>query len=313
MIACAAPSPSIDKLFSTAALTPGAIHRPDALVADAGGKGLNVARAAHALGADVLAVALVAGHAGQWIAGRLEAAGVPAELVWGEGETRTSLSVAAEGALTEFYERGEPPGAHAWEAFAARVAAVATDAAWVAVSGSLPPGVDRAEAGRLVAAARAAGARVAVDQHGAWLASALGAAPALVKVNAAEAEELTGESAPLAAASALRERLTAAGTADPVVAVTLGERGALLLAGDEALEGGIALRAPYPVGSGDAFLAGLLARAPAPGGSWLAAFSLALGAGAANAELPGAGRLDPDRARALAAQVVLSPRLGSAR
>ena len=164
-----------------------------------------------------------------------------------------------------------------------------------------------------MAAARAAGARVAVDQHGAWLASALGAAPALVKVNAAEAEELTGESAPLAAASALRERLTAAGAADPVVAVTLGERGALLLAGDEALEGGIALRAPYPVGSGDAFLAGLLARAPAPGGSWLAAFSLALGAGAANAELPGAGRLDPDRARALAAQVVLNPRLGSAR
>ena len=258
------------------------------------------------------AVALVGGHAGRWIADRLAADGVAADLVWSAGETRTCLSVATGGALTEFYEPGDPPGDDVWAAFAARVAAVAGRASWVAFCGSLPPGVDAAEAARLVTAARAAGAHVAVDHAGAALEAAVGAAPDLVKVNAAEAEELTGEADPLAAAIALRARV---GAAHPVVAVTLGERGALLLAGDVALHGSLDVRSPYPVGSGDAFLAGLLTAAPPPGGSWRDAFALAVGAGAANAEQQGAGRLDPTRARALAGRVAMreTPRIGSAR
>lgn len=301
MIVCAAPSPSIDKLFTTARLTPGDIHRPDALVARPGGKGLNMARAAHALGSEVLAVALLAGHAGRWVADRLAEAGVPADLTWGDGETRTSLSVAADGALTEFYERGDPPGEAAWTRYRDRVADLAPAGGWVAVCGSLPIGVAAEESARLVTRAHAAGARVAVDQRGPALAAALEAAPDLVKVNAREAAEVTGDAGPEAAAAALRRRLLDAGASNPVVAVTLGDRGALLLAGATPVHGALDLRAPYPVGSGDAFLAGLLTAAPPPDGSWLDAFALALGSGAANAEVPGAGSLDPGRARTLAA------------
>jgi sugar/nucleoside kinase (ribokinase family) len=57
----------------------------------------------------------------------------------------------------------------------------------------------------------------------------------------------------------------------------------------------------YPVGSGDAFMAGLVT-ALDRGDAWEDARRLGLGAGAANAEMPGAARLDPDRARALASQ-----------
>ena len=249
---------------------------------------------------------------------------MPADLVWTAGETRTCLSVAAEGGLTEFYERGEPPGADAWAAFAARVAAVAARADRVAISGSLPPGVPASAAGALVAGARAAGARVAVDLAGDALAAALAAGPDLVKVNAAEAGDHTGDDDPAAAALALHEQLAAAApdravaapdataAPDPVVVVTLGERGALLLAGGALVHGTLDVRAPYPVGSGDAFLAGLLAD---PRAAWRDAFALALGAGAANAELAGAGRLDPGRARTLAGRVVLREiqRIGSAR
>ncbi|MGH2579495.1 MAG: PfkB family carbohydrate kinase [Actinomycetota bacterium] len=42
-----------------------------------GGKGLNVARSAHALGADVTATGILAGHAGRWIEEALAAEGVP--------------------------------------------------------------------------------------------------------------------------------------------------------------------------------------------------------------------------------------------
>ena len=53
VIVCVAANPSVDKLFEVERLVPGDIHRPIGFVQVAGGKGLNVARAAHALGAEV--------------------------------------------------------------------------------------------------------------------------------------------------------------------------------------------------------------------------------------------------------------------
>lgn len=299
MIACAAPNPSIDKLFVSATpLTPGAIHRPDRLIARAGGKGLNVARAAHALGADVVAIALLAGHAGRWVADELLDAGVRADAVWAEGETRSALSVSADGGLTEFYEAGTAPGPVAWERFVARVAATTSGAAWLTVSGTLPPRVDPAQAAALVRAGQEAGARVAVDQAGPALLAALDARPDLVKVNRHEAADVTGEDDPARAAAVLRERSGGA-----TVLVTLGEEGALALTPDGALRGDLDVRAPYPTGSGDAFLAGLL-HATEGGADWPGALAAALGAACANAEAEGAGTLDPARAGELAARAL---------
>ena len=59
----------------------------------------------------------------------------------------------------------------------------------------------------------------------------------------------------------------------------------------------------YPVGSGDAALGGFLTALDA-GGSLDAALALATGAAAANAEVPGAGRLDGARAGELALRVL---------
>src|SRR3954468_10191944 len=193
MIVCAGPNPSMDKLFIVGDVTVGAIHRPDRLIPRAGGKGLNVARAAHTLGAGVIAVALLAGHAGRWIADELVEQGVRVETVWAEGETRSSLSVAAGGALTEFYERGGSPGPVSWEAFIASVRAIVRGgASWLSISGSMPPHIAAQDAALLVAAGHEAGARVAVDQHDATLEAALAAGPDLVKINRHEAADLTG-------------------------------------------------------------------------------------------------------------------------
>ncbi len=296
MLVCVAANPSIDKLFVVGELVPGEIHRPAQLVARPGGKGLNVARAAHALGAEVLAVALLAGHAGRWVEAELEREGVRVAAVAGAGETRSCLSVLArhDGATTEFYEAGDPPGAERFAALADRAAEEAGRARWVALSGSLPPGVAPAVAADLVRRASAAGARVAVDQAGPVLGAALAAGPDLVKVNGAEAAELTGEEDPARAAAALRDR--AGGRA--VVVVTLGADGAVLLAGGPPLRAGLAARGDFPTGSGDAFLGGMLAAADA-GAGWEAAFAAGLGAATANALVPGVGSLDPATARAL--------------
>ena len=108
MILALAANPSIDKLFEIERLVRGDIHRPLGFVQTAGGKGLNLARAATALGAEVTAVALLRGHTGRWLAEQLSAEGVTTVEVWTHGENRASLSVADRETrgLTEFYEHG---------------------------------------------------------------------------------------------------------------------------------------------------------------------------------------------------------------
>ena len=80
--------------------------------------------------------------------------------------------------------------------------------------------------------------------------------------------------------------------------VTLGADGAVLAGPDGGWRGRAPAVGRYPVGSGDALLAGLLAGLER-GLDWRAALAAGLGAGAANAERAGQGRLDPARARAL--------------
>ncbi len=310
MIAVISANPSIDKLFLVDEVRLGAIHRPQELVVTPGGKGLNVARAARTLGGDVLAIALLAGHAGQWIADALLEQGVRTDITWATGETRTSLSAAdpSSGRPTEFYERGEMPGPDTWESYVTRVSDSAHGARWVPLSGSLPPGVPATASADLIERARTAGARTVVDQRGAALAAALGAAPDVIKVNASEARELTGQADPAAAALALHEllagRRTAQGFGPPAAIVTGGEEGAFMVDPDGVLwHATVDARGPFPTGSGDSFLGALLVGLEETGDDWHASLALALGAAAANAEQAGAALLDPRRARTLAGQV----------
>ncbi len=276
---------AIDKTASVPALVPGEIHRPEVLSAVPGGKAANVVRAAAHLGLPGSVVAVIGGHAGAWYRAALEARSIPLHAVDVEGETRTCLSVLdkSTGTLTEFYEPGVTLSTTDW----ARVEAAVREAL----------------------AIDAAGAVVVLAVGGEPLAVSLGANPWLVKVNAHEAESITGTSArtetrAITAAGELRRRGAS------VAIVTRGVHGAVL-ASDEGtwVLGNLParLRGPFTVGSGDAFLAGYLAgiaRGMDPDG----ALRLAGAAGAANARIPGQGELDPaDVDRTLDA-VEVSPR-----
>lgn len=297
-----APNPAIDRLLEVEHLQLGEIHMPSSALEVAGGKGLNVARAAHALGADVLAVPLLGGHAGRRVGAMLEADGVPFDAVVGDAETRKTLAVLSKdtGTLTQFYERGLPEGLAVYERFRERVLAHCGAGRWLTISGSLPPGIDPSVETELIRRAGSSGAPVAIDQHGPYLAAALSAGPALVKINETEARDMT-EAEPRDAARLLGE--LAAGAR---VVVTLGTEGALLRDGDELWHGALGSRGLYSTGCGDAFLAGMVARLQSAPGAWLDGFAAGLATGAANAELPGPGVLDPARARELIDNVHLT-------
>lgn len=303
MILCVAASPSVDKLFEVDAVEVGRIHRPRAFVQVPGGKGLNVARVAHALGEDVTATGILAGHAGRWVQESLAAEGVRARFAWAEGETRASLSVADETGrgLTEFYERGPDIGSDGWSGLETLVGELLTGAAWMTISGNLPVGAPPDGYARLIQAAAAAGVRVALDARDEALALGVEAGPHIVKVNAEEAGTLLGRvvrSLDQAREAAL-EILHRVDAGERTAIVTRGAEGAVVATSTRAiLRARLYERGRYPVGSGDAFLAGLVT-ALHGGGSLRAALCLALGAGTANAEMPGAGRLDAARAREL--------------
>jgi 1-phosphofructokinase family hexose kinase len=310
VIVCVAANPSVDKLFEVERVEIGSIHRPIAFTQVPGGKGLNCARAAHALGADVTATGILAGHAGRWVEEAFAAEGVASRFAWTEGETRASLSVAdgSGRGLTEFYERGTDVGADGWARLEDVVRELCPSAAWMTISGYVPLGAPDDGYARLIRIGSALGVRVALDARDAALALGLAAGPDVVKVNAEEAGALlethvAAEGEAVGAVAEIRSRTDGDGAA----IVTRGSEGAVVAAPDGLiLRARLYERGPYPVGSGDAFLGGLVTSLER-GDPWPSALRLALGAAAANAEQPGAGRLDPDRARALAERAEVEP------
>lgn len=300
MILCVAGNPSIDKLFEVDRLTVGEIHRPQRFVELPGGKGIHVAQVVTTLGADAVVTGLLGGHSGRWVAEALAAQQVRARFAQMAGETRSSLSVADRqtGRLTEFYESGVPVTAAEWKAVESIVSSLLPQASWITLAGSLPPGTPSDAYARLTELARDAGVSVALDTRGEALAHTIGERPQLVKINALEAQELLGweVSTSETALRAAREIRARAGGAGQAAVVTLGEQGVALVDPEgREWHGFLATRGRYPVGSGDAFLAGMLI-ALERGDAWSDAVALGLGAAAANADVPGAGLLDPQRA-----------------
>src|SRR5262245_51734904 len=161
-LVCIVPNPSIDKTAEVDRIELGRIHRPDHLLAVPGGKGLNVARAAAALGVPVEAVLLLAGHAGRWMDEELTRLGIGHAVAWAAGETRTCLSILDRGTgeLTEFYEAGVEVKPDAWQQFTAAATSTierghaSRAEVVVAISGSFPPGGPAEAAAALVGDAR---------------------------------------------------------------------------------------------------------------------------------------------------------------
>jgi 1-phosphofructokinase family hexose kinase len=295
---CVTPAPAIDRTARVARLSFDTILRPSEVVALAGGKGVNVARAAHRLGARVTTTGLAGGHAGRWLLEQLRAEGLDPSFVETASETRTTyVTVDDDGRSVIVYEPHPPVTAADFDRLLERLNDLLRTTERVVVSGSLPPGSPADGYARVVRVCHESGRPCLVDVGGDALRSALEAAPDVVKVSLDEAVAagFTGD------APSLTEALARAGAG--LAVVTDGARGA------SATSGRTTWLVPTPpvtainaVGSGDAFSAGLTV-ALLEGADVEAALALGSASGAANAETLVAGTLDPDRARALAAQI----------
>jgi 1-phosphofructokinase family hexose kinase len=300
-------NPTIDRTLHVAQLAVGEVHRATSVHMAAGGKGLNVTRAARTLGCPVLATAPLAGHAGRLMADLAIAEGIDAAWHWlPSGETRTCLLINhATGDTTVINEPGEAISEAAWRDFAVHVEQLAGQAQAITFAGSWPPGVNPAHLSRLARRLATPQRAVYVDTSGAALSAAL-AEPAglVIKVNRAElvaglsyGGDNFSEQEVLAAGQQLLDRGAA------LVVVTAGREGALAI----TTQGWWQAQAPQvnvvsTVGSGDSLLAGL-AVARLWGQSVEAALAYGVACGAANATTNLPGRFERKTVETLLKQV----------
>ena len=306
MITVAALAPSLDLTYAVDGLRLGAIHRTPPALAVAGGKGLNMVRAAATMGAHCRVVALLGGRTGQRIADLLRSEGVDLVAVDSGAETRICVSIAdpGRGDLTELYADSPDPPPEVLADFAGVVAgALSGPAGWLSFSGRAP-GRSAQILAELITAGHTAGQRVAVDTHSEALPSALERRPELVKINRGEAAQLLErpQDDDLAEMAALIHDRTGG-----MVVLTDGGGGAVGCDGSRILRAGdTGVRGAYPVGSGDAFLGGMVA-ALDQGADLADGLVMGMACGTANALVPGPGRLDRATAYALARTITLDP------
>jgi 1-phosphofructokinase family hexose kinase len=290
MIVAVALSPALDRTLVVDSLNPGSIHRPLQIVEVAGGKGFNVTRAAHRLGADVMGAGIVGGHTGSLIVDLLHHEGITVHAVPGRQRTRTCTSIASldTGELTEIYEPATDVTAEEWAVLGDEVdRLIAARAGWMTVSGSLPGSVRTAEFTRLLDRARHHGFALAVDTQGTFLRTALAVGADLIKINVSEARGALADTAgPDALAWRMHHEFKI-----PTVIVTAGVDGAYAASRGRLLHMSVVRRGACPVGSGDCFLAALVT-AFDRNDDIETALALAGSAAIANALTPGAAVFD---------------------
>jgi 6-phosphofructokinase 2 len=284
-------NPSIDISTATETVTTEHKLRCTHVRRDPGGGAINVARVLQRFGADCRALYPVGGVLGRLLRGLLDAENIRSIPFEVAPETRESFTVLERSTRREF--RFVLPGprlaVHEWRTCLSRLTDLSDPPAWIVASGSLPPGAPDDFYGEVARVARRLGSRMVLDASGPALGAALKHGVWLVKPNLRELRELTGR--PLETEGewfeAARE-IVSSGRAH-IVALTLGHRGALLVAT------GVQLRAPAipvaiasTVGAGDSFLAAMLWRLAA-GAPLEEAFRYGVAAGTAALLTPGTG------------------------
>jgi tagatose 6-phosphate kinase len=308
MILCVNANAAIDKTVVVDSFRLNAIHRPRQVLARAGGKGANVARALLRLGDSPTVAGWVGGYNGRYIEDGLRAEGIATAFVETGRESRTCLSILdpEQGTLTEIYEAGEPVSETDVAAFKDLFQSIVSQYAAVTMSGSLPPGAPADLYGELLAIARAAGVPGLLDSSGAALQGGLEIGqPLLIKPNASEfaalaGRELNGTDEIAATAAEIARRHAT------IVVVSLGGDGALAASANELIHA-CPPRLPIvsAVGSGDCLLAGLTF-ALARGSTLAEALDYGVAAGTANALSLGAGTFAQEDFERVRAQVVVA-------
>jgi len=307
MILCLNLNAAIDKTILVDSFALDKIHRSEKVVALAGGKGCNVARALKTLGKSPVVSGWVGGFAGKFIEDELNKEGIATDFVETGLESRTCTSILDQKnqTMTEIYENGATLPEEKIEEMEAHFRKIVEDYQAITLSGSLPPGVPSNIYERLINIAHEAGIPTYLDSSKNALHDGIAAKPFLVKPNEKEISVLLDEKP----GASVRELATAiqaiASRHTSTITLSLGERGALISDGQRVIQAQPPkVEALSAVGSGDSMVAGLVA-AFSEGLPLEEAIKTGVAAGTANTLTLGAGQFDIDDFEEIRKEIVL--------
>jgi 6-phosphofructokinase 2 len=301
-------NPAVDIFVNVARVEPTAKLRCSAPKRDPGGGGINVARVVHRLGGDVAAIYPTGGAIGKLLYRLLEREGIDSIVTPSHVETRENFTAYEQetGLQYRFVLPGSPLHRPEWEAVLDRLTDLPEKPRVVVASGSVPPGVPDDIYAEVARRARALGAKMVIDTSGPALKAALAEGVTLIKPNQNELSEFVGRPLDSDADRVAACRKLIADGRTQIVALTLGEQGAILVTRDRALRAQpMQIEVVSAVGAGDSFLGGLVA-AFAKGETIDDAFRLAVAAGSAAVMSPGTELGGEDDVRLLLPRVVIA-------
>jgi 6-phosphofructokinase 2 len=263
---------------------------------DPGGGGVNVARVLKRFGMHPRAIYPAGGDTGQLLRQLLRREDIESLIVPIQGQTREDFTVAEEttGRQFRFVMPGPPLSEDEWRDLTAAVADLAPRPNLLIASGSLPGGAPENFYADIAAMAASMKAKFVLDTSGPALAGALAHGAYLIKPNLREMRGLVGE--PLDNEQdwlRASRRLIDTGRTE-IVALSLADRGALLVTREGAWRGYAPPVTPIStVGAGDSFL-GALVWSLMSDKSCEESLGYAIAAGTAALHAPGTDLCRPD-------------------
>ncbi|MBR32491.1 MAG: phosphofructokinase [Spirochaetaceae bacterium] len=261
MIVTITLNPSIDKSVVVDAVIPDAKLRCSSVVEEAGGGGINVARALRRLGGDCLAICTAGGFNGQMLQNRLRSQDIAFRAIAVEAETRENLTVFDRGANKQY--RFVLPYGNSTSISLEHIKTIleGLDSApeFIVASGSLPASMPSNTYAKVAEIASQAGARFILDTSGAAMREALEQPIFMIKPNLAELGGLVGrnELEGDQVERAIREVVER--YACQSVVVSLGPAGAYLFSDSQLKHIPAPIVKPRStVGAGDSMVAGIV-------------------------------------------------------
>ena len=283
MILTVTANSALDRVIFIDYLEAGLTMRSKRMVDSIGGKGFDTSIVLQELGADNLALGIVAGKTGRDLVQLLESYGVRHDLLWVAGETRIAHVIIETASYRDSHitSPGYSVTSADCAAFTAKFHSQLPAAEWVIASGSLPEGMPPGFYGDICAAAGELHIPILIDCPDKPALLALPGYPTILKMNAGEFAHTFGvEGGSLAqlrkTAAEVREAHAVAN-----LVITCGEEGVLAITAQGDYQAVSPRQAAVnAAGAGDA-VSGCLAWRFSQGDSWDKALQWAAAAGAA--------------------------------
>jgi 1-phosphofructokinase len=248
---------ALDKTVRIREFTIGSLNRVESVHLEAGGKGINVAKAIRSLEHDCVAMGFLGGAAGDIIEDRLSSLGIVCDFVRVTGDTRTNIKIVdpVTQTVTEINESGTEILPGELEVLENRLLQRVLPGDTVIFSGSIPPGIDNDIYARWIRVLREAGVVTMLDADGKAFRSGVAEAPSAVKPNLPELARFCDKRS-LAVCDVGQEAEVLLQKGIETIIVSMGTEGALFFCEHGAWQSpALDIDVKSTVGAGDAMVA----------------------------------------------------------